>query len=198
MGQIDLWGNEEQDKKVLTYEDKIKEAQDVLRLAAEMSAKYYEEPLLICYSGGKDSDVLLHCAESAGISFEVINSHTTVDAPQTVRHIEKVFKRLNRGGIKTTYHNRYPVQKTMWELIAERGIPPSRIHRYCCTALKETTTPNRFVAIGVRADESRNRQGREIFKQGGGTPEIGNNGHMTMPLKYSMMQKFTTKYLIAR
>ena len=35
--------------------------------------------------------------------------------------------------------------------------------RYCCVVLKEASTPNRMVAVGVREDESRNRQGREAF-----------------------------------
>ena len=56
MGQIDLWGNETEDEKVLTYTEKIEQAKDVLRLAAEISWDYYQEPLIITYSGGKDSD----------------------------------------------------------------------------------------------------------------------------------------------
>lgn len=43
-------------------EEKIKEAEKTLKLAAAMSRDYYHEPLIICYSGGKDSDVLLDIA----------------------------------------------------------------------------------------------------------------------------------------
>lgn len=33
-----------------------------LRMASEMSLRLYKQPLVITYSGGKDSDVLLHLA----------------------------------------------------------------------------------------------------------------------------------------
>lgn len=166
MGQIDLWGNEQEDEKVLNYEDKIKEAQDVLRLAAEISRDYYQEPLIITYSGGKDSDVMLNIALEclSPDEMEVMNSHTTVDAPQTVRHIEKVFRRLNDRGIKTRYKNRYPVEYTMWGLIEDVMFPPTRFARYCCEKLKESSTPNRIIAVGVREDESVKRKGRDLFK----------------------------------
>ena len=42
----------------MTLDDKIKEAERTLKLGAEMSAYYYHKPLIICYSGGKDSHFL--------------------------------------------------------------------------------------------------------------------------------------------
>lgn len=139
-----------------------------------MSNAYYGKPLVICYSGGKDSDVLVRLAEEClGTDFEVLNSHTTVDAPQTVKHIEKVFKRLNEKGIKTIYKNRFPVKHTMWELIEKKKIPPTRVVRYCCAVLKETGTKNRIAALGVREDESTGRQGRGAFGIRGGSKKTG-------------------------
>ena len=139
-----------------------------------MSHAYYGEKLIVAYSGGKDSDVVLRLAEEClGTDFEVLNSHTTVDAPQTVRHIEKVFKRLNEKGIKTIYRNRFPVEHTMWELILKKKFPPCRNIRYCCAILKETGTDGRFAALGVRAAESSNRQGRDMFGIRGGTKQSG-------------------------
>lgn len=52
---------------------------------------------------------------------------------------------------------------TMWKLIPIEGMPPSRLQRYCCRILKETSTPNRLAALGVRADESNGRKGRDTF-----------------------------------
>ena len=37
-----------------------------LRMASDMSLRLYKQPLVITYSGGKDSDVLLHLAGKAG------------------------------------------------------------------------------------------------------------------------------------
>ena len=139
-----------------------------------MSKTYYGEPLIVTYSGGKDSDVMLDLAESCLKSdeFEVLNSHTTVDAPETVRHIRETFKRLNDKGVKTRVD--YHVQEdgtrlTMWNLIPKKLMPPTRIVRYCCQVLKETGTPNRLCALGVRAAESTIRRGRDTFSTRGGT-----------------------------
>ena len=137
-----------------------------------MSETYYKNPLIVTYSGGKDSDVLLNLAESClkPTQFEVLNSHTTVDAPETVRHIRETFKRLDAAGVKTTID--YHVQEdgtrlTMWNLIPKKLMPPTRIVRYCCQVLKETGTPNRLCALGVRAAESTKRQGRDTFSTRG-------------------------------
>lgn len=76
--------------ETVTLKDRIEKSYRVLRLASEMSHEYYGEPLIVCYSGGKDSDVCVRLAEEClGIDFEVLHSHTTVDAPETVRHVEK-------------------------------------------------------------------------------------------------------------
>lgn len=165
-GQYDIFGNVIEEEKALTYEEKIEQAKDALCMAADISEKYYHKPLIITYSGGKDSDVMLHIALSCldKSRIEVVNSHTTVDAPQTVKHIEKVFERLTAEGTATRYVNRYPVTKTMWNLILQKQFPPTRTMRYCCKELKETSTPNRICAVGVREDESANRRGRDIFK----------------------------------
>lgn len=148
--------------------DKIEESYKVLRLAAEMSKTYYEKPLVLTYSGGKDSDVLVQLAfECLDVAdFEIFNSHTTVDAPETVYYIRDRFKEWESNGVKCTIH--YPHYRdgrpmSMWSLIVDKQIPPTRIQRYCCKNLKEVNTPNRFVATGVRALESINRRGRDFF-----------------------------------
>lgn len=146
---------------------KVEEAIKALLLAAEMSKEYYGAPLIIAYSGGKDSDVLLDLARKAlkPEELEVYSVHTTLDAPETVYHIRDVFKELTANGIKTeiikpTYKGK-PI--TMWGLIVEKCTPPTRLFRYCCKVLKEHSTPNRMVALGVRMAESKARQGRDVF-----------------------------------
>lgn len=162
-----------EEKVSMTLPEKIEKAKTALKLSADMSKEYYHEPLIIAYSGGKDSDVLLHLAESClkPNEFEVLNGHTTVDAPQTVHRIRETFKRLNEKGVKTTidYHKKEDgTNETMWSLIIRKDMPPTRLVRYCCQVLKETTTPNRICALGVRAAESSKRQGRDTFVTRGG------------------------------
>lgn len=55
---------------------------DLLRMASDMSLRLYKQPIVITYSGGKDSDVLLHLAGKSGIPYEVLHSLTTADAPE--------------------------------------------------------------------------------------------------------------------
>lgn len=66
-------------------------------MASEMSLYHYGKPLVCKYSGGKDSDVMLELFKRSGIPFEVHNSHTTADAPQTVNHIRETFRLLELG-----------------------------------------------------------------------------------------------------
>ena len=82
-----------------------------LRFAAEMSLRVYKQPLVITYSGGKDSDCLLRLAQNSGIPFEVLHSLTTADAPETVRHVKDTFRKLEIGGGEM--HHRY-AQAPRW------------------------------------------------------------------------------------
>ena len=100
-----------------------------LRFAAEMSLRVYKQPLVITYSGGKDSDCLLRLAQNSGIPFEVLHSLTTADAPETVRHVKDTFRKLEIGGVKCTIdtHKRPDgTNVTMWNLIPRKLIPPTR------------------------------------------------------------------------
>ena len=149
-------------------DEKVAQARKALRLAAEMSRTYYGDKLVLTYSGGKDSDVMLHLALSCltADDFEVINSHTGIDAPPTVKHIRNTFEKLNKDGIKATIHiPRYPDGKqiSIRSLIVKNVYPPTRTARYCCKYLKETSVPNRLCALGVRGAESSNRKGRDVF-----------------------------------
>ena len=188
------------EREPLTLQEKVEESKRILRLAADMSRAYYNAPLILAYSGGKDSQVLLDLAEKCltNDQFEVMNGHTTVDCPETVYFIRKEFKRLEEKGIKTTidYHkdeNGQPV--SMWNLIPQKYMPPTRIIRYCCQVLKEQGTPNRICALGVRAAESSKRKGRDVFGIRGGTTGKLHFFRLTIPRKYTGKRKsFRTRY----
>lgn len=138
-----------------------------LKMASEMSLRLYKQPLVITYSGGKDSDVLLHLAEASGIPFEVLHSLTTADAPETVWHVRDTFRRLEMAGVKCdidTHRTPDGGNVTMWNLIPRKLMPPTRIVRYCCVALKETGGRGRFIATGVRWAESVKRRSRGVME----------------------------------
>ena len=140
-----------------------------LKAASEMSLQYYKQPLVICISGGKDSSVITELAIRAGIPAEFMHSHTTADAPETVRFVRSEFKRLEELGYQCTLN--MPTYKgkrvSMWSLIPQKLMPPTRIVRYCCSVLKETGGANRFICTGVRWSESTSRKkNRGAFEAG--------------------------------
>lgn len=147
--------------------DLEKTAIERLKMASDMSLRLYKQPLVITYSGGKDSDVLLHLAGAAGIPYEVLHSLTTADAPETVRHVLDTFNRLELAGIECnidTHKQPDGTNITMWNLIPRKLMPPTRLVRYCCAVLKEGGAKNRWIATGVRWAESTKRKSRGVME----------------------------------
>lgn len=146
--------------------DKEHMAIERIRLASDMSFRFYEKPVLLCYSGGKDSDLLLQLTLAAGVPFEIQHSLTTADAPQTVNYVRKVFHELEIRGIKATINRGIYKGRTatMWSLIPQKLMPPTRIVRYCCSILKETAGKSRHIMTGVRWAESTARKGRGMYE----------------------------------
>ena len=111
-----------------------------LQEASRLSLEFYHQPLLITTSGGKDSSVCMALAERAGIPYEVLHHHTTVDAPETVCFIRDTFKHMEARGVKCSID--YPVYKgapvSMWTLIPQKLIPPTRLVRYCSDKMAES------------------------------------------------------------
>lgn len=153
-----------------TVMDKEQQAIERLRLAAEMSEAYYDgAPLIVTTSGEKDSDVCLRLAEAAGIRYEVQHNHTSADAPETVYHVRDTFRRLEEKGVKCTIN--WPTYKgqpvTMWSLIPQKLMPPTRLVRYCCAILKEQAGKDRMITTGVRwAESAKRKQNRGIYEAG--------------------------------
>ena len=123
--------------------DLEKQAIDILQTFAG------NEPYQLGYSGGKDSDVILHLAKKAVVPFIAVHNHTTVDAPETVYYVRE---KVKRGEVVVEYP-----RKSMWQLIVEKGYPPTRLSRYCCLEFKERSGKGKKVVTGVRKFESRNR-----------------------------------------
>ncbi len=122
--------------------EKEKRAIEVLRAFEPNDPKGY----YLCYSGGKDSDCIRILAAIAGVKHEIVHNLTTVDAPETVRYVKSI-----PGAIISR------PELTMWQLIPKKLMPPTRLVRYCCKALKERGGEGRLKITGVRKDESRAR-----------------------------------------
>lgn len=113
-----------------------------------------DEPYYLCYSGGKDSDVIRILAELAGVKHEIHHNLTTVDAPETIQYVKSIPNVIiDKAQFADGTH------KTMWNLIPRKGIPPTRLMRYCCSELKEGGGKSRpklpeFGGLRVKTDET--------------------------------------------
>lgn len=138
-----------------------------VRMASEMSLRLYESPLVVTDSGGKDSAVCREIARRAGIPYEVQHNLTTADAPPTIYYVRETFRKLEEQGV--TCKMNYPAYKgqrvTMWTLIPIKKFPPTRLQRYCCQVLKESSCRDRFITTGVRwAESARRRKNRGVYE----------------------------------
>lgn len=129
-------------------------------------ANLSEEPLYVCYSGGKDSKVIRHLMGMSGVPHELHYNLTTVDIPSVVREIMD-----DKEVIVDKARYADGTQKTMWNLIVKKHIPPLRQCRYCCAELKEQGGQGRIKVTGVRSAESVRRA-----KQAGEAKIFGKNG----------------------
>lgn len=103
-------------------------------------------PIELCYSTGKDSDVILELARMAGIPFDPIYKNTTCDPKGSIRHARE-------NGVRIVQP-----RKNMLQLIEENGWA-SRYTRFCCSELKEYKIHDRAI-LGIRRSESTARAQR--------------------------------------
>lgn len=136
-----------------------------------------DKPYYLCYSGGKDSDTVRILAELAGVKYDLIHNLTTIDAPETVYYVRDMGAKIIRP------------PKSMWQLIVENGMPPTRLVRYCCRSLKEGTGAGRIKLTGVRRAESVNRALNNDFIKILGKPKITQRLAEEMGVEYNTTQK---------
>lgn len=147
--------------------------QDKVEVAIERFKTFEpQEGYYLAFSGGKDSSVILELAKMAGVKFDAHYTLTSVDPPELVRFIKDEHPEVIIDIPKYPDDYKNPKlagkQITMWNLIPEKKMPPTRVVRYCCKELKESRGEGRFVVTGVRWAESAkraNRGGLELAKR---------------------------------
>jgi len=122
-----------------------------------------KKPVVIAYSGGKDSLTVLLLSLKAlrerGIKFDVIFVDTGLEIPETLENVEDVEKRYNLEIIRIE-------SEDFWEKLEEYG-PPGRDYRWCSEVCKMKPV-ERFIRsrykddgcltlVGLRKYESINR-----------------------------------------
>jgi phosphoadenosine phosphosulfate reductase len=113
------------------------------------------KPYYLAFSGGKDSMVIYDLVQKSGCEFEPHFHFTTVDPPELTKFIKDNYPEVIWDRPK----------KSMFKLIAERGFPPTRDIRYCCSELKEYGGKGRVIISGIRWAESISRSKRRLYER---------------------------------
>lgn len=149
--------------------NKIGQAIDLLREFEPMALQLNPEGYYLCYSGGKDSDILLNVAIKAGVKFTANYNVTGIDPKEVVIHIKEIREWLRTKGIKLYMHSPdlfttgifRGLPMNMWRLIIHKMMPPTRLIRFCCSGLKEHGGEGQLCLTGVRWAESTQRKSRK-------------------------------------
>lgn len=136
-----------------SLQSKIKTSIETIQKAAKLAKNYTGKPLVVAFSGGKDSQTVYHLTEAAGVDFEAVYSATTIDPPEVVRFIREHYPSV-RFHVPTM---------SFWQLVEKTRMLPNRRMRYCCSVLKEATHQGRVTLTGVRREESAKRAKRQIL-----------------------------------
>jgi phosphoadenosine phosphosulfate reductase len=134
--------------------DNVEIAIERLRAFEQAAIKMHPDGYWPAFSGGKDSVVMLHLVRRSGVKYTAHYNWTTVDPPELIRFIKTHYPDV---------HREFP-EKTMWQLIPEKRMPPTRKVRYCCEQLKEQGGQGRFVVTGIRWAESATRKHRGMVE----------------------------------
>ena len=119
-------------RQKMEYSIRLLRKAERLALAYDSRGGYY-----LAFSGGKDSQVLLHIAQLAGVQFTGHMNLTSVDPPEVIRFVRQ--------------HYQIAVEKTL--------LPTQRV-RWCCNEYKENAGAGRVTLIGIRHQESVRRAKR--------------------------------------
>ena len=129
--------------------DKVQTAIDRLKAFEPKDRPYW-----LAFSGGKDSCVILELANMAGVNFEAHYNVTSVDPPEVIWFIRREYPEVIFS--RQHYDDGKPI--TMWSLMKNRALPPTKIGRYCCNRLKEAGGQGTVTITGVRWAESVKRK----------------------------------------
>lgn len=108
--------------------------------------------VVVAFSGGKDSQVVLDLVRRSGIDHTDQMSVTGIDPPELTLFVKRQYPEVTR----------LPPKKTMFQLIEHKGSPPTLFARYCCEHLKERGNEGKTVVTGIRWEESMRRSKRKM------------------------------------
>ena len=116
-----------------------------LALAYDSRGGYY-----LAFSGGKDSQALLHIAQLAGVRYEGHMNLTSVDPPEVIRFVKQHYPEVELIKPKAS----------IYQIAVEKTLLPTQRVRWCCEEYKENAGAGKVTLIGIRHQESTRRSKR--------------------------------------
>lgn len=131
--------------------EKMLHSVELLR-KAEKIAKVYDpqDGFYLAFSGGKDSQALIHIAQLAGVQYKAHFSPTSVDPPAVIKFIRNQYPEVEFERLK----------ESIYTAAVRRGILPTQRVRWCCADFKEHAGAGKVTLIGIRKAESTRRAKR--------------------------------------
>lgn len=114
-----------------------------------------DEGYYVAFSGGKDSIVTYDLVKRANVKYDIHFSMTTVDPPEVLKFIKEHYPEVE-------WHH---PKRSMFKIIKEKRMVPTRMYRFCCHELKEIGGVGRTVIVGVRREESAKRANRPVYHE---------------------------------
>ncbi|MEZ0319270.1 MAG: phosphoadenosine phosphosulfate reductase family protein [Pyrobaculum sp.] len=96
-------------------------------------AEKYKKPVVVSYSGGKDSLVALDLTAKSGVRYYIYFNDTGLEPPETYENLKKAQERYGAEVIVGSAGDRF------WKAIEKFG-PPARDYRWCCKVIKLAPT----------------------------------------------------------
>lgn len=150
----DLYGNIDEEGMyqmalAVPLAEKIESAIALIRSFESQALALSADGYYACNSFGKDSGVMMKLFEMSGVKYQGHYNNVTIDPPELVQ--------FGKAHYPETIW-RHPL-KNLPMMMADIGMPPTRLIRWCCLHYKEQGGKGTFRATGVRAAESPRRKG---------------------------------------
>ena len=132
-------------RRKMEYSVNLLRKAERLALAYDSGGGYY-----LAFSGGKDSQALLHIAQLAGVRYEGFMSLTSVDPPEVIRFVKRQYPEVTLIKPKAS----------IYQIAVQKNLLPTQRVRWCCNEYKENAGAGRVTLIGIRHQESTRRAKR--------------------------------------
>ena len=132
-------------RRKMEYSIRLLQKAEPLALAYDSRGGYF-----LAFSGGKDSQALLHIAQLAGVQFTGHMNLTSVDPPEVIRFVKQHYPEVQLAKPRAS----------IYQVAVEKQLLPTQRVRWCCAEYKENAGAGRVTLIGIRHQESTRRARR--------------------------------------